>query len=87
LRIEVYKATVLMKVRKVVEREFPGLGARIKRAREADSRSLIQICGEIDMTPANWYKIEKEETKFLPLETLRKIEGVLGVDLRVNIDD
>jgi transcriptional regulator with XRE-family HTH domain len=79
--------TVLMKVRKIVEREFPGLGTRIKQAREADSRSLIQLCAEIDMTPANWYKIENEETKVLPLETLRKIEGVLGVDLEVNLDD
>jgi len=77
----------LMKVRRTVEREFPGLGTRIKKAREADSRSLAQICGEIDITAANWYKIEKEETKFLPLETLRKIEKVLQVDLEVNLDD
>lgn len=79
--------TLLMKVRKVVDREFPGLGAQIKRLREADSRSLIQLCAEVGMTPANWYKIENEETKVLPLETLRKIEAVLGVDLGVNIDD
>jgi len=77
----------LMKVRKIVEREFPGLGARIKQAREANPRSLIQLCAEIDMTPANWYKIENEETKFLPLETLRRIEGVLEMDLEVNLDD
>jgi len=76
-----------MKVRKIVEREFPGLGARIKQAREANPRSLIQLCAEIDMTPANWYKIENEETKFLPLETLRRIEGVLEMDLEVNLDD
>ena len=78
---------VFMKVRKIVEREFPGLGARIKQAREANPRSLIQLCAEIDMTPANWYKIENEETKFLPLETLRRIEGVLEIDLEVNLDD
>jgi transcriptional regulator with XRE-family HTH domain len=79
--------SVLMKVRKVIEREFPGLGAKIKQARESDSRSLIQLCGEIDMTPANWYKIENEDTKVLPLETLRKIESVLKVNLGVNLDD
>ncbi|WP_017654615.1 helix-turn-helix domain-containing protein [Fortiea contorta] len=75
-----------MKVRKVIERDFPGLGARIKQHREADRRSLIQLCAEIDMTPANWYKIENEETKVLPLETLQKIESVLGLDLGVNLD-
>lgn len=77
----------LMKVRKVVEREFPGLGAKIKRAREADSRSLTQICAEVGMTTANWYKIENEETKVLPLGTLQKIEDVLGVDFGVQFDD
>lgn len=78
---------VSMKVRKVVEREFPGLGARIKEIREADRRSLTQICAEIGMTTANWYKIENEETKVLPLETLQKIEEVLGIDLKVQFDD
>ncbi|WP_313950031.1 helix-turn-helix transcriptional regulator [Nostoc sp. FACHB-190] len=78
---------VLMRVRKTEERDFPGLGARIKQARESDSRSLIHLCAEIDMTPANWYKIENEETKVLPLETLRKIESVLQVDLGVKFDD
>ncbi|MEW5856734.1 MAG: helix-turn-helix transcriptional regulator [Cyanobacteriota bacterium] len=79
--------TLLMKVRKVVEREFSGLGAQIKRLREADDRSLIQICAQAGMTPANWYKIENEETKVLPLETLRKIEAVLKADLGVSFDD
>ncbi len=79
--------TLLMKVRKVVEREFSGLGAQIKRLREADDRSLIQICAQVGMTPANWYKIENEETKVLPLETLRKIEAVLEADLGVSFDD
>jgi transcriptional regulator with XRE-family HTH domain len=76
----------ILKVRKVIEQEFPGLGARIKQAREADPRSLVQICAAIDMTPANWYKIENEETKVLPLETLRKVEQVLGVDLGVKLE-
>lgn len=77
----------LMKVRKTVDMDVEGLGARIKKARESDPRSLIQICAEIDMTPANWYKIESEETKVLPLKTLRKIENALGVDFGVRFDD
>lgn len=77
----------LMKVRKVVEKEVPGLGARIKKARESDRRSLVKICNEIKMTPANWYRIEREEAKYIPIETLRLMEKVLGVDLGVNIGD
>lgn len=76
-----------MKVRKVIEREFPGLGAKIKEARESDRRSLAEICRQMPMSPMNWYKIEAEETKSLPIETLRRIEEVLGVDLGIDLDD
>ena len=78
---------MLMKVRKVVEVEVPGLGDRIRKAREADSRSLAEICRQIPMTTMNWYRIEAEETKALPIETLRRIEEVLGVDFEVKFDD
>lgn len=79
--------SLLMKVRKVIDIETPGLGAKIKAAREADSRSLLSICKEIDLTPMYWYKIEAEDVKALPIETLRRIEEVLGVDFRVSFDD
>lgn len=78
--------SLLMKVRKVIDIEAPGLGAKIKAAREADSRSLLSICKAIDLTPMYWYKIEAEEVKALPIETLRRIEEVLGVDFGVNFD-
>ena len=78
--------SLLMKVRKVIDIEAPGLGAKIKAAREADSRSLLSICKEIGLTPMYWYKIEAEEVKALPIETLRKIEEVLGVNFGVNFD-
>jgi len=76
----------VMKVRRVTDLDVPGLGARIRAAREADKRSLTQICAAVGMTTANWYKVEKEDTKFLPDGTLRKIEQVLGVDLGVNFE-
>jgi transcriptional regulator with XRE-family HTH domain len=76
-----------MKVRKVIDIEAPGLGAKIKAAREADSRSLLSICKAIDLTPMYWYKIEAEEVKALPVETLKRIEEVLGVDFEVGFDD
>lgn len=77
----------LMKVRKVIEIEVPGLGNKIKKAREASARSLTELCAAAGMTTANWYRIEAEETKSLPIETLRKIEEVLGVDLGVQFND
>jgi transcriptional regulator with XRE-family HTH domain len=75
-----------MKVRKIIEVEVPGLGDRIRKIREADSRSLAEICRQIPMTTMNWYRIEAEETKALPVETLKRIEEVLGVDFGVKFD-
>ncbi|ESA38470.1 xre family transcriptional regulator [Leptolyngbya sp. Heron Island J] len=82
---------VMMKVRKDVD--FPGLGGRIKEAREELQRqqlperlSVAKIATDAGMTPANWYKIENEDTKVLPLETLREIERVLGVSFGVSFD-
>lgn len=75
-----------MKVRKVIEIEVPKLGDRIRQAREADSRSLAEICRQIPMSTMNWYRIEAEETKALPVETLQRIEEVLGVDFGVKFD-
>lgn len=72
-----------MKVRRTSDIDVPGLGSQIKAARESDGRPLTQICQLAGMTTANWYKIEAEETKVLPVETLRKIEDVLGVDFGV----
>ncbi len=80
-------AQTLMKVRKTIDIEVPGLGEKIRKARESDSRSLAEICRQIPMTPMNWYKIEASETKALPIETLRRIEEVLGVDFGVSFDD
>ncbi|BAY85337.1 XRE family transcriptional regulator [Calothrix parasitica NIES-267] len=77
---------ILMKVKKVLEIEVPGLGSRIQQAREADSRSLAEICRQVGMTTMNWYRIEAEENKALPIETLRRIEEVLGVNFGIRLD-
>jgi transcriptional regulator with XRE-family HTH domain len=77
----------LMRVRKVIDKKVPGLGKLIKEARESDRRSLSELCRQVNMTPMNWYKIENEETKALPIETLRAIEQVLGVDFGISFDD
>jgi predicted transcriptional regulator len=74
-----------MKVYKEVSIEVKDLGQKIRKVREADPRSLTTICELIDMARTNWYDIEKE-AQSIPLETLRKIETVLGVDFGVNLD-
>jgi hypothetical protein len=78
--------SVCMRVQKVEERDFPDLSLRIRRARKLADKPLTLICREINMTTANWYKIENGDTKVLPLETLRTIEKALGVDLEVSFD-
>lgn len=69
-----------MRVRKTIDVDIPSLGAKIREARKADSRSLTELAAAAGMTTANWYAIEGEEIKALPEETLRRIEEVLGVD-------
>jgi transcriptional regulator with XRE-family HTH domain len=76
----------LMKIRKTIDIEVAGLGRRIRETREKDSRSLSEICRQIPMTTMNWYKIEAEETKALPIETFRRIEEVLGVNFGIKFD-
>ncbi len=75
---------VCMKVRRTTDLEIPGLGRKIKLAREADTRSLETICREVQLSRVYWYDIESERIRgALPEETLRRIEEVLGVDLGV----
>ena len=76
-----------MKVKRTVEIEIKGLGARIKVAREADERSLEKICGEVGISRVYWYDIEAERIRgALPEETLRRIERVLGKSFDVKFD-
>jgi transcriptional regulator with XRE-family HTH domain len=77
---------IAMKVRKITDVEIPKLGERIKKARKKDSRPLTVLAAAAGMTTANWYAIEGEEIKNLPIETLRKIEAVLDIDLNVKFD-
>ena len=73
-----------MEVFKVIAVQVPGLGDRIKDAREKDKRSLAALCREAGMSRESWYNIESEKQK-LPIETLRKIEQVLNVDFGIEV--
>ncbi|MDY6782241.1 MAG: helix-turn-helix transcriptional regulator [Cyanobacteriota bacterium] len=76
-----------MRVEKVLSVEIPDLGEKIKTARKRDPRSLAEICRQVPMTTMNWYRIEKEQAKSIPVETLRRIEKVLGIDFNVKFEE
>ncbi|WP_445634557.1 Helix-turn-helix transcriptional regulator [Nostoc sp. DSM 114161] len=76
-----------VQIERVLRVDAPGIGAKIKNARERDPRSVDELAKAAGMTRANWYRIEREENDVLPEPTLRKIEEVLGVDFGVKFDD
>jgi transcriptional regulator with XRE-family HTH domain len=77
---------VNVQIERVVRVDAPGIGAKIKAARERDPRSVEELAKASGMTRANWYRIENEENDVLPESRLRKIEEVLGVDFGVKFE-
>lgn len=78
---------LVVQVKRVIEVviDLPGLGQRIRNAREQDSRSLSQICRDCGISRAYWYQLEAEDLRAPATEgIIRKIEATLGVDLEVN---
>jgi transcriptional regulator with XRE-family HTH domain len=76
-----------VKVRQIVKREVdaPGLGDRIRQAREATNRPVTQLAKEVGISRNYWYQLESEAVLGgVAEETLRKIEEVLGVDFGVH---
>lgn len=65
--------------------EIPHLGPRIKAAREATGKSPTAIAALAEMSVANLYRIESEETKSIPRDTLRRLSEVLGVDFDADV--
>jgi transcriptional regulator with XRE-family HTH domain len=71
----------------VIVKEFPGMGERIKKAREGDKRSLTSICKEAGISRSYWHQIENEDLRAPATEEImRKIETVLGIDLGITFD-
>jgi transcriptional regulator with XRE-family HTH domain len=76
-----------VQVKRTVEtiKDFPGLGLKIKNAREKDTRSLSQICKQAGISRSYWYQLESEDLRApVTEEMVRKIEEVLKTDLGVN---
>jgi len=80
-------AAKVAKVRRVVDKEFNGLGERLRKAREKDARSLETLCAAVGISRGYWYEIEGERLRGVILEeVIRKIEEVLDVDLEVQFE-
>ena len=80
----------LVQVKRVKETvlDFPGLGERIRQARESDERSLSQICRDSGISRSYWYQLEAEDLRSPATEEIiRKIEQTLDVDLGINFED
>ncbi len=75
-----------MRVTRHIAVEVPNLGNLIRQARESDKRSLRKICKAANMSPTNWYRIEREDQE-LPETTLRTIEKVLNVSFNVTFPE
>lgn len=77
----------LVKIRRSIDIEVEGIGAKIKQARKADGRSVEVLAGEAEISRSYWHDIEAERVRdALPEETLRKIEKVLDIDFGVKFD-
>ncbi len=74
-------AKVMRIVRKIYL-EIDGLGAKIKKLRHDDGRSLGAIAAGADISVQHWYQIEKEKMD-VSEEVLLRIQNSLGIDFDV----
>ncbi|MDF5722708.1 MAG: helix-turn-helix transcriptional regulator [Rhizonema sp. PD37] len=65
--------------------DLPGLGSRIKELRESKGLSPTWVAAQAGMSVANLYRIESEDAKSLPRETLRKLSQALEVDFDAEV--
>jgi DNA-binding XRE family transcriptional regulator len=78
-----------LKVRRIIKQEVdvPGLGAKIRTARELDVRSLSRLAKEVGISRNYWYQLEAESVLGgVAEDTLREIEKVLGIDFGVDFE-
>lgn len=69
----------LMKI--VFEVEIKGLGKALKRAREKAKLSVASAGERAGMSGANFSRIENEDAKGVPLDSLIKASEAVGLDL------
>lgn len=65
----------------IIEVELAGVGTALKKAREAAGISLTVAGDRAQMSGANFNRIENEDTKGVPLNTLVRAARAVGLDL------
>ncbi|WP_414756605.1 helix-turn-helix domain-containing protein [Anabaena sp. CCY 9910] len=70
------------KTKIIIEVEFTGIGTALKKAREAAGMSLTVAGDYAGMSGANFNRIENEDTKGVPLDTLIRAANAVGLDLK-----
>lgn len=77
-----------MIVREVVkrEREYPGLGDRIKAAQKSSGLSVEKVIRSLDLSRTYWNRLVKDEGMSLSIDLLRKIEKLFDVEFDVDLD-
>jgi transcriptional regulator with XRE-family HTH domain len=66
-------------VKIIIEVTIPQIGDRIREARKSLNISQTKAAAEADMSQANLNRIETEEAKGVPFETLMKIAEAIGI--------
>jgi transcriptional regulator with XRE-family HTH domain len=65
--------------------DVPQLGSRIKAAREKSGKTPTLIAAMAEMSTANLYRIEAEDTKSIPWDTLKRLGEALGEDFDAEV--
>jgi transcriptional regulator with XRE-family HTH domain len=79
----------VVQIKRVVEevKEFPDIGAAIKKARKNDGRPMTELCQVAKVSRSYWYQLEKEDLRAPATEEIiRRIEKALDVSLGVDFD-
>ena len=68
-------------MRVTIEVEVVGVGAALKAARDAVRISQAAAGARMGQTGSNFFRLENEEHKSVPIETLRQAFEAVGLDL------
>ena len=74
-----------MKVKHTVQKEYPRLSAKIRRARENHGLTTVEAAKLFEMSRQNLDNLESGSMRGVPLTTLRRIERALGEDFHVDL--
>lgn len=74
-----------MKVAKTITIDVPNLGSTLGAAVKKDPRSVQILATAAGISDATLYNIINETYAQVKIETIEKLEEVLGIDLGINI--